>query len=310
MTVRPFNPGNLPLHPAPHLLTAAPDGQHWRLPVSLAPSRKGLAGLVSVWPDVRAMLHALPAGALKAQIDEHGADWIGATAERIASRAIHGAPHLRDTLAPLLRRLTVEAPLETARRVRVAAVAGTAPRVAAWVAGQPRAMTRRVQATSPLAPLNVVVDTTSVWRVSAEAVARRAAAIAAWVQRLSAIRPVVLWGALYGAATAAPGHHSLTMWRVHNSADPAQLWPIAAPECPRGLAGAICDLQMGVGTLVLCGELSSSVIAPLFPPSETVVCVPGIRLSHHDAKTFETDERTLAWLEQISTAVGAPVRLG
>jgi hypothetical protein len=309
MTARAFNPADLPIHPAPHVLTAAPDGTHWQLPVSLAPDGKGPAGLVSVWPSARAMLDAVPDGALAAFVREHGAGWVGADAAAIAARATDGAPRLRDVLAPIMRRLTVDAPLETGRRARVAAVAGTAPRVAAWIAGQPRAMTRRAAATSPVAPLHVVVDATSVWIVPAGAVARRAAAIAAWVQRLSAVRPVVLWGAQYGEAIGCRGRYSLTLWRVPASLDPAQLWPIAAPECPRGIVTTLGIALRGNGAVYLKGAMTPGALAPLFAPGETVVCLPGIMGTDHAAGTFATDASTLAWLERTSAAAGLPLHV-
>lgn len=81
------------------------------------------------------------------------------------------------------------------RREYVQSVAGSFPMVPEYLAGMPMNMRRRAPIESDQAPLRIVVEPLVSAGISADQLARRGAAVAALVMRLSETRPVELWAA-------------------------------------------------------------------------------------------------------------------
>jgi hypothetical protein len=104
---------------------------------------------------------------------------------------------------------------------RVSSVAGGAPNVSAYLAGNPMNMRKRRRVVDDQAPLNIVVDCVSSAGIDAATLEKRGAAILALVRILSATRPV----SLYIGAQALPycDAHKLTSRAVVARLDSAPL---------------------------------------------------------------------------------------
>lgn len=101
----------------------------------------------------------------------------------------------------------IDAGLNRKHAKMVPCVAGSRVNVSEYLTGHPLHMRRRQKVEKATAPVRVYVDV-SVWAgASAEQVAKRGAAIAAFVMRLSETRAVELWAA---SATTIYGHTAMT----------------------------------------------------------------------------------------------------
>lgn len=100
----------------------------------------------------------------------------------------------------------------------VDAISGGCPNVAAYLAGAPLAMRRRQRVADDLAPLTIVVDTTSSGGVDAVKLEKRGAAILALVRLLSGRRPVTLYaGNAVGNSRAEKDGFNAVLTRIETA---------------------------------------------------------------------------------------------
>lgn len=94
--------------------------------------------------------------------------------------------------------------LETSKFKTFPAMAGGFANVPAYLAGQPMAMRNRKRVAQDMAPLTIVVDTTSSAAITADHLKKRGACILALVRVLSAARPVSLYTTISIGADQKP----------------------------------------------------------------------------------------------------------
>lgn len=99
--------------------------------------------------------------------------------------------------------------VETKRFKIVDAVAGGAPNVPAYLAGQPLAMRRRERISDDQAPLTVIIDTTSSASIDAQQMTRRGIAVLALVRAFAMRRPVKLYAAATLGAHGNPNGYRI-----------------------------------------------------------------------------------------------------
>lgn len=125
----------------------------------------------------------------------------------------------------------------TSRFFTVAAVAGGAPCVPAFLAGNPLAMRRRVKISDEAAPLAVVVDIGVSASVKAATIERRGAAALALVRLLAATRPVTLWAVVGQRASLYSDHATDAAFGVQIETAPLDVaraaWLLASPDAFR-----------------------------------------------------------------------------
>jgi len=142
----------------------------------------------------------------------------------------------------------------TSRFATVAAVAGGAPCVPAYLAGNPLAMRRRVKISDDAAPLAVVVDIGVSASVKAATIERRGAAALALVRLLAATRPVTLW-AVSGQNISRYSDHATdaAFWQAPTLSDALPLLPAKRLAAILRKPISIGCLTAMSGTLRCCG---------------------------------------------------------
>lgn len=168
--------------------------------------------------------------------------WYGATAKQAFDRASNGNPALTGACDRLLDKME-NVDFATTRFATVAAVAGGAPCVPAYLAGSPLAMRRRVRLVDDMAPLAVVVDIGVSAAVEHGTIQRRGAAALALVRLLSATRPVALW-IVTGQQTDIYGAKRNAAFALRLDTAPLDVaraaWLLCAPEAFRRASFAAC----------------------------------------------------------------------
>lgn len=137
----------------------------------------------------------------------------------------------------------------TSRFATVAAVAGGAPCVPAYLAGSPMAMRRRVKISDDCAPLAVVVDLGISASVKPATIERRGAAALALVRLLAATRPVTLWAVTGQQISRYSDHATDAAFAVQIETAPLDVaraaWLLASPDAFRRAAFAACQTVGG-----------------------------------------------------------------
>lgn len=171
-----------------------------------------------------------------------GGAWYGASPAQTMKRASEGNPALTDACDRLLDKME-SVDFATSRFATVAAVAGGAPCVSAYLAGSPLAMRRRVRLVDDAAPLAVVVDIGVSASVEHDTIQRRGAAALALVRLLSATRPVALW-IVTGQQTDIYDDKRNAAFALRLDTAPLDVaraaWLLCAPEAFRRAAFAAC----------------------------------------------------------------------
>jgi hypothetical protein len=175
-------------------------------------------------------------------------DWAGASARETLARIDCGNPALTAKCDRLLDRME-SVPFATSRFATVAAVAGGAPCVPAYLAGSPMAMRRRVRIADDFAPLAVVVDVGVSASVTHDTIQRRGAAALALVRLLAATRPVALWVVTGQQISRYSENKRDAAYAVRLDTAPLDVaraaWLLAAPEAFRRAAFAACQTVGG-----------------------------------------------------------------
>lgn len=176
-----------------------------------------------------------------------GGSWIGGLTAAMADRCLREGEASRVAASEdYLAKFEGKFAFHTARFKTIDAVAGGAPNVAAYIAGTPLAMRRRQRTADDLAPLTIVVDTTSSGGINAAKLERRGAALLALVRLLAARRPVTLWA---GAALGPRGDNRVQMCSVMTRIETAPLdlaraaFLLGHPGASRGIGYSVIGEQ-------------------------------------------------------------------
>lgn len=161
------------------------------LPAFNAGSERNYITVTDV-PGFAAALDAVRDSAMVRDI-HHGREWDGGvTYAEMIDKARDGDLSGVAASDAFLSKLEDISPVSR-RWATVAAVAGGAPNVGAYLAGSPMAMRRRTRLATDAAPLTILVDTSSSGGISAAQLIKRGAAVLALVRLLSSLRPVTLY---------------------------------------------------------------------------------------------------------------------
>lgn len=236
----------------------------------------------------------------------------GANRADTLARAMGGDSRLVTQSDAMLDRMESTVGFEARRWRAVDCVAGGAPNVAAFLAGSPMAMRRRVRVLGAAAPLTIAVEMT----VSADAkpaeIARRGAAALALARIAAASRPVTLWG-FYGAQENGP--HAAFAVRIETA--PLDLaraaWLLCSTEACRRAALSICAVVGGWpaesedAQWMDDHDKTFAAILPTITGADDLVRVAGLNTTEgRDA--FASDAAAAAWVQSMLTLHGAVER--
>lgn len=171
-------------------------------------------------------------------------DWYGAAPVETQRRIDAGSAKATAACDRLLGQME-SVGFATSRFATVAAVAGGAPCVPAYLAGNPLAMRRRVRISDEAAPLAVVVDIGVSASVKAATIERRGAAALALVRLLAATRPVTLWAVTGQQVSRYSDHATDAAFGVQIETAPLDVaraaWLLASPDAFRRAAFSACQ---------------------------------------------------------------------
>lgn len=235
-----------------------------------------------------------------------GGAWYGATPAETLERADAGNAKLTAPCDRLLARMeTVD--FATSRFATVAAVAGGAPCVPAYLAGSPMAMRRRVRIADDLAPLAVVVDVGVSASVSHPTIQRRGAAALALVRLLAATRPVSLW-VVSGQIVDKNDTARDVAFAIRLDTAPLDVaraaWLLAAPEAFRRAGFAAPHAIAGVPSKTGVNWLQDSCTRhpelmrdclPALTACDDFLLVPSLITAGETQ--FDSDDQAAAWVQ-------------
>ena len=189
-----------------------------------------------------------PAAACPYLTNTSNSKWSGSTPAETQARLDAGSAKATAACDRLLSRMEAVG-FATSRFATVAAVAGGAPCVPAYLAGSPLAMRRRVKISDDAAPLAVVVDIGVSASVQAATIERRGAAALALVRLLAATRPVTLWAVAGLRVCLYSDHATDAAFGVQIETAPLDVaraaWLLASPDAFRRAAFAACQAIAG-----------------------------------------------------------------
>ncbi len=204
----------------------------------------------------------------------------------------------------------------TSRFATVAAVAGGAPCVPAYLAGNPLAMRRRVKISDDAAPLAVVVDIGVSASVKAATIERRGAAALALVRLLAATRPVTLWAVSGQNISRYSDHATDAAFGVQIETAPLDVaraaWLLASPDAFRRAAFAACQTIGGYPAETDINWLSDSHVRhpallraclPALTGCEDFLLVPSLITAGETQ--FDSDSDAAAWVKAQLAERGA-----
>ena len=231
---------------------------------------------------------------------EDNGEFHGATASQTLERAQRGDLE-RVALSDAMMAHLEDAVGFQARRWRtVDSVAGGAPNVAAFLAGSPMSMRRRVRMLDAAAPLTIAIEVGVSASVDADSIARRGAAALALARIAAGQRPVALWA--YSAAQNANGSAAAYAVRIETAPlDTSRAaWLLCAPESCRRASFAACSSLAGwkqsnssVRWLDKHHEAAPSIL-PALTGAVDLVSVAGLNTAE-GKQAFKTDEAAAAW---------------
>lgn len=177
-----------------------------------------------------------------------GGNWDnGQSYNEAAKRCRTGDLSLVKQSDEFLSRFEGIAGFERRQFVTINDVAGGAPNVGAFLAGNPANMRRRARAMSEQAPLVILADLVSSGGIEASHLQKRGAAILALVRALSAIRPVSLYAVGAGKPYGAHGFTSVGI-AIRLETAPIDLARAAHVFCSPALARNVIYRAMGYET--------------------------------------------------------------
>ena len=202
--------------------------------------------------------------------------WAGSTPAETQARLDAGSAKATAACDRLLGQME-SVGFATSRFATVAAVAGGAPCVPAFLAGNPLAMRRRVKISDEAAPLAVVVDIGVSASVKAATIERRGAAALALVRLLAATRPVTLWAVCGQRASLYSDHATDAAFGVQIETAPLDVaraaWLLASPDAFRRAAFAACQTIGGYPAETDINWLSDSHVRH---PALLRACLPAL----------------------------------
>lgn len=243
-------------------------------------------------------------------VERDGDDWVGASAALTLRRARHGDAQRVPLCDAMLARMEDAVGFQSTRTRTLDAVAGGAPNVAAFLAGSPLAMRRRVRVLDDAAPLTVALEMGVSQSVSAATLARRGAAALAFARIAAATRPVALW--VYFAARDSGDRAAAMAVRLETAPlDVARAaWLTCAPEALRRAGFGVLEMLGGwqeAGTVRWMGSFDEHrAIAPelvrQITGADDFVAVGGL-VSNGDVD-FGTDAAAANWVRSMLAAHG------
>jgi hypothetical protein len=244
---------------------------------------------------------------------EDNGEFHGATARETLERAQRGDLERVALSDAMLARLEDAIGFEARRWRTVDSVAGGAPNVAAFLAGSPMSMRRRVRMLDAAAPLTIAIEVGVSASVDAASIARRGAAALALARIAAGQRPVTLWA--YSAAQNANGKNAAYAVRIETAPlDTSRAaWILCAPESCRRASFATCSslarwskANTSVRWLDKHDEAVASIL-PALTGAGDLVSVAGLNTAA-GKQAFKTDEAAAAWVQSMLATHGAVER--
>lgn len=240
--------------------------------------------------------------------DNHN-DFYGAGTAETLARAQSGDLSRVALSDAMLDRMETAVGFEARRWRAVDCVAGGAPNIAAFLAGSPLSMRRRVRTMDVAAPLTIAVEMTVSANVTAENIARRGAAALALARIAAASRPVTLW-AVYGCQSE--GQHAAFAVRIETAPlDVSRAaWLLCSPEACRRAAFSICAVLAGwpsasEGVQWMRNHNDTmAAILPSMTGASDLVTVAGLN-SEAGRAAFADDTAAAAWVQSMLATHGA-----
>lgn len=251
----------------------------------------------------------IPTEAASVHWTEDNRQFHGANARDTLERA-RGGDLARVALADAMLAHLEDAVGFEARRWRtVDSVAGGAPNVAAFLAGSPMSMRRRVRMLDAAAPLTIAVEMTVSANVDKASIARRGAAALALARIAAGQRPVALWGHY----ACQDGRDKAAAFAVRIETAPLDTaraaWLLCAPEACRRAAFAACarlaawDQDSGSVRWLDTHADSVASILPALTGAGDLVSVAGLD-SREGEVAFRSDEAAAAWVKSMLATHG------
>ena len=242
-------------------------------------------------------------------------DWYGAAPAETQRRLDAGSAKATAACDRLLSRMETVG-FATSRFATVAAVAGGAPCVPAYLAGNPLAMRRRVKLTDDAAPLAVVVDIGVSASVQPATIERRGAAALALVRLLAATRPVTLWAVAGQRVSLYTKHATDAAFGVQIETAPLDVaraaWLLASPDAFRRASFSACQAIGGFPTETDVNWLQDSHVRH---PDLMRDCLPALtgcadfllvpQLATSGETQFDTDADAANWVKANLAERGA-----
>jgi hypothetical protein len=247
-------------------------------------------------------------------IDHKTSGWIGAERADTERRALVGDAARVPMVDAMLNKFEARVDFSSARVRTVDAIAGGAPNVAAYLAGSPVAMRKRVRVIDTAAPLVIAFEMGVSHNVNNETIARRGAAALAFARIASAARPVELW--VYFGAIDGNGKSAIMAVKLDTAPlDIARAaWLFCAPEALRRAGFAALETvgawQSPETVRWFRGkathdEISARAVAELTGARDFVAI--GALISNGDTN-FGSDADAIAWVNSMIAAHGAVSR--
>jgi hypothetical protein len=213
----------------------------------------------------------------------------------------------------MLARLEDAVGFEARRWRTVDSVAGGAPNVAAFLAGSPVSMRRRVRMMDAAAPLTIAVEMVVSANADKASIARRGAAALALARIAAGQRPVALWG--YYVCRDDDDKAAAYAVRIDTAPlDTSRAaWLLCAPEACRRAAFAVCsqiggwDRHSGRVRWLPAHAAAVASILPALTGAGDLVSVAGLN-TDEGGLAFATDEAAAAWVKSALALHGGVER--
>jgi hypothetical protein len=228
------------------------------------------------------------------RIADHGS-WSGGLSETQTFRTLETGDETHVAEAEgLIRDIMEGIRIETMRTEWVNDMAGARPDVAAFLAGDPRSMKRKVIFTTEVAPLRLYVSLTSSSGVSTTVLKHRGICLLALVMALTRIRPVELY--TFNAVTKYKAHQTL-IDVVRMPTSPIDIGLICFCFVSQAFTRGLCYSYLsGHESSVLYNPPNKDIddMRAMLSASPTDVIFPPIHLydDYHDPKKWVKDQLT------------------
>jgi hypothetical protein len=249
-------------------------------------AKRGYTDRAVIFDTMSELAARIDAGAISSR--SWGDSWLGGLTKADAAHFSREGEMARVSASDaFLAKLEDKFEFTSHRFQTVDAIAGGVPNVAAYLANAPLAMRRRHRVADDLAPLTIVVDTTSSGGVGADKLEKRGAAILALVRLLSARRPVTLYaGNAMGNSRADKDGFNAVLTRIETA--PLDLaraaFLLGHPGAARGIGYGVVVNEFGgsdghipwpYDNHELARKSAPEFYGRVFPNSE-ILCLPPV----------------------------------